>query len=403
MRILFVHQNFPAQFVHLAPALAGRGHEVLALTHEANRQPSAVPRIAYRYEAPKPVRGLTAAFDGLAQRGATVARAADELRRSKGYVPDVIFGHVGWGESMYLKEVWPQAKLLAYAEFYWRSHGLYYDFDPAIYPRSIEQALGAATTTTAMLATLAQADRMVSPMHWQARSFPAAFHPHISIIHDGIDTAKARPSADATITVAERKQTFRAGDELLTFVSRTLEPHRGYHIFMRALPAVLRARPNAHVVIVGGTEGGYGPGPGKGRTWRQMLLDEVGGDLDLARVHFVGKVPHPVFLNLMRVSRAHAYLTYPGVLSWSMLEAMSCGGLIVASRTPPVEEVIADGVNGRLVEFFDVPGWSAALIEALAQPDRATSLRVAARRTVLDRYDLATLCLPAMVEFVERT
>jgi glycosyltransferase involved in cell wall biosynthesis len=404
MRILFVHQNFPAQFVHLAPELVRRGHEVLALTEDTNQRPLPVPHVAYRFDAPKfASRAPHNGFDSHALRGAAVARAAQELRNTRGWVPDVIFGHVGWGESMYLTEVWPEARLLAYAELYWRSRGLYYDFDPAIYARSLDQVLDAATTTAAMLVTLAAADKLVSPTHWQARSFPEVFHPRIHVIHDGIDTAVARPSASASVSLAEKGLTLKAGDEVLTFVNRTLEPHRGFHVFMRALPAVLRERPNAHVVIVGGTEGGYGAGPGKGRTWRQMMLEEVGRDLDLSRIYFVGKVPHNVFLDLMRVSRAHAYLTYPGVLSWSMLEAMSCGALVIGSRTPPVEEVIEDGVNGRLVDFFDVAGWSAALIMALAHPEPAMDLRRAARQTILDRYDLASRCLPEMVRFVEES
>ncbi len=402
MRILFVHQNFPAQFVHLAPALVKRGHDVRVLTDERNNRPATLPRITYTFAQPKPVAGsLTAAMDQHVARGAAVARRAATVREAEGYVPDVIFGHIGWGESMFIKEIWPEARLNAYAEFYWRSRGLYYDFDPACYPRSLDQVLSAATTTTAMLATLSVADKLVSPMQWQARSFPQVFHPRISVIHDGIETAVAKPSASASVRLAERDLTLAAGDEVLTFVNRTLEPHRGFHIFMRALPAVMKARPKAHVVIVGGTEGGYGGGPGKGRTWRQLLLDEVGASLDLSRLHFVGKVPHPMFLDLMRVSRAHAYLTYPGVLSWSMLEAMACGALVIGSRTQPVEEVITDGENGRLVDFFDVPAWSAAMIEALADPAAGAALRRRARQTIVEGYDLATRCLPQMIRFVE--
>lgn len=402
MRILFVHQNFPAQYVHVAPALAARGHDVCALTADTNQQPSPVARLTYHFEAHKPAaRSIATTFEDHALRGATVARAAARMC-AEGYVPDVIFGHVGWGESMFLKEVWPDARLLAYAELYWRSRGLYHDFDPAVYPRNIEQALSSAATTTALLTTLAAADKLVSPTRWQARSFPDVFQSRMSVIHDGIDTAKARPSAAAQISINERGLTFRPGDEVLTFVNRTLEPHRGYHIFMRALPDVLKARPGAHVIIVGGTEGGYGPAPGHGRTWKQIFLDEVAGRVDLGRIHFVGKVPHALFLALMQVTRAHAYLTYPGVLSWSMLEAMSCGALVVGSRTPPVEEVITDGLNGRLVDFFDIASWSAALTEALAAPEKTTAMKRAARETIVDRYDLQTRCLPEMMRFVEQ-
>jgi glycosyltransferase involved in cell wall biosynthesis len=170
---------------------------------------------------------------------------------------------------------------------------------------------------------------------------------------------------------------------------------------MRALPAVMAARPQAQVVIVGGDEVSYGAAPSGGKGWKDTFLAEVRDRIDLSRVHFMGKVPYPTFVSLMQVSRAHAYLTYPFVLSWSMLEAMSAGCLVVGSKTPPVEEVLRDGVNGRLVDFFDVQGWSDTLIEVLAYPDRFAPLRQAARQTVLDRYDLRGHCLPRMVEFVE--
>ncbi|MCB2152506.1 MAG: glycosyltransferase, partial [Rhodobacteraceae bacterium] len=192
----------------------------------------------------------------------------------------------------------------------------------------------------------------------------------------------------------------RAGDEVLSFVARNLEPYRGYHVFMRALPAVMAARPAARVVIVGADGRGYGAAPASG-TWKDRFLDEVAGRLDLSRVHFTGRVPHARFAALMQVTRVHAYLSYPFVLSWSLIEAMSAGALVVGSDTPPVAEAIRDGVNGRLVPFFDVPGWSRVLTDALADPVAQMPLRLAARETALARYDLRTVCLPRLVAFVE--
>jgi glycosyltransferase involved in cell wall biosynthesis len=197
-------------------------------------------------------------------------------------------------------------------------------------------------------------------------------------------------------------QVLRAGDEVLTFVNRNLEPYRGYHTFLRALPDVMAARPDCQVVIVGGDEVSYGPAPKGGKGWKEIYLAEVRDRLDLNRVHFIGKVPYPTFVNLMQVSRAHAYLTYPFVLSWSMMEAMSAGALIVGSDTAPVREMIVHGKNGLLVDFFDIAGWSRALTEALANPDRFLPLRRAARQTIVDGYDLRSQCLPRMVALVER-
>lgn len=405
MKILFVHQNFPGQFPHLAPALAARGHEVQALTDARNARPSPVPVIRYRHEAPAPDPAATRLgrnFTRMSDRGVTVARAS-RLLRDRGYVPDVVFGHSGWGETLFLREVWPEARHLAYAEFYYRGRGKDVGFDPEFDPPG-RDGLDALMTAQARAAHLGQAllhaDAAVSPTRWQADSHPPALRRMIEVIHDGVDTAVMAPDPQAVVDLPGGLR-LRAGDEVLTFVNRNLEPYRGYHVFMRALPAVMADRPAAQVVIVGGDEVSYGrPAPG-GKSWKQVFLDEVGAGIDPARVHFQGRVPYPTFRALMQVTRVHAYLTYPFVLSWSMLEAMAAGAPIVASATPPVQEVIEDGVNGRLVDFFDVAGWSAALTDALANPGAMARLGAAGRATILERYDLRGVCLPRMIGFVE--
>jgi len=401
MRILFVHQNFPGQFPHLAPALGARGHDVSALTVAGNKRPSPVPVFHYAYQKPNFERVLSrhvGNFADRAERGAAVALAAEKLR-ADGYVPDLVFGHFGWGETLYLKNVWPSSKLALYAEFFYHPRGLDADFDPEIQRPSLATNIVTTTLQAPLLLAMHTADAAIAPTRWQAQTFPAHFQERISIIHDGIDTERLQPNAHAQITVGSH--IFRCGDEVLTFVSRNLEPYRGYHIFMRALPEVLRARPNAHVVIVGGQDVGYGPLHASRKPWKQIFLEEVKDRLDLKRVHFVGTIPYASFVNLMCVTRVHVYLTYPFVLSWSMLEAMSAGALVVGSATPPVEEIIQHGSNGLLVDFFDCQRWSATLIEALAEPDKFQPLRQAARRTIAEGYDLKAKCLPRMLEFVE--
>jgi glycosyltransferase involved in cell wall biosynthesis len=316
-------------------------------------------------------------------------------------VPDVIFGHSGWGETLFLKEVWPEAKLLVYAEFYYKGRGADVGFDPEYSPANFDQVMIAQGRTTHLGQALTHADAGLSPTEWQASTYPAPLRRMIEVIFDGVDTDVMVPNAAASVTLPDGK-VLKAGDEVLTFVNRNLEPYRGYHIFMRALPAVLAARPGCQVVIVGGDEVSYGNAPKGQKGWKETILSEVRDKLDLGRVHFIGKVPYPTFTALMQVSRAHAYLTYPFVLSWSMLEAMAAGAMIVGSRTAPVQEVLQDGVNGRLVDFFDVPGWQVALIDALANPAAYLHLRRAARETILARYDLKGHCLPRMVQFVER-
>ena len=405
MRILFVHQNFPGQFMHVAPALRQRGHEVLALTAKTNQRPSPVPVVRYAFEPPtidSKTPRLATTFAEHAARAEVVAHAASELQSKQNFNPDVVFGHIGWGEAMFLREVWPEARHLLYAELFYRPRGLDTGFDPEFQRSDLMHRIWITSRQAHLLQAMAAADKALAPTHWQARSFPEPLRQRIEVNHDGIDTERIRPRADAAFEVPGGHLTLRAGDEVLTFVNRNLEPYRGYHILMRALPKVLAARPNAHVVLVGGSGVSYGTKPRDGHSWKDTFLDEVKDRIDLDRVHFVGTIPYEKFLALIQVSRVHAYLTYPFVLSWSMLEAMSAGALIVGSRTPPVEEVIQDGVNGRLVDFFDVDGWSEALIECLAEPGRFAHLRRAGRQTIIDGYDLKTRCLPRLIDFVEQ-
>lgn len=404
MKVLLVHQNFPGQFLYLAPELKRRGHEVRAVTDVTNKRESAVEVLRYRHVPPNvdpQATRLGRNYTQQSDRGVTVARACLRLRNETGYVPDVIFGHSGWGETLFLKEVWPEAKMIVYAEFYYRGRGADVGFDPEAGDASFDQVLIAQGRTAHLGQALLHADAGVSPTEWQASTYPPALRDRIEVIFDGVDSAALKPDAAASVTLPDGR-VLRAGDEVLTFVNRNLEPYRGYHTFMRALPDVLAARPEAQVVIVGGDEVSYGPPPKDGRRWKDIYLDEVKDRLDLSRVHFLGKVPYPTFVSLMQVSRAHAYLTYPFVLSWSMLEAMSAGALVIGSDTAPVREVIRHGENGLVVDFFDIGAWSQTMIGALAEPEKFAHLRAAARQTVIDRYDLRSICLPKMVAMVEK-
>lgn len=403
MRILLVHQNFPGQFLHLAPALAARGHEVSALTDERKARPSPVP--IWRYPAPEPrpdpaVARFAATYAEMTNRAHRAARAALALRERHGYQPDVVFGHGGWGETLFLRDIWPQARHLVYAELYYAPRGLDVGFDPEFANDTPESRFSVIARQGHQALMMTQADAALCPTEFQADTFPDCFRERISIIHDGVDTDLMAPDPAARFTLPNGR-VLQPGDEVLTFVNRNLEPYRGYHSFMRALPEVLRARPAAQVVIVGGDDVSYGARPRGDRSWKQIFLDEVSGRLDLNRVHFTGKLPYAGFRALMQVTRAHCYLSVPFVLSWSMLEAMSAGAMVVGSRTAPVEEVITDGVNGRLVDFFDAGALAEALSDALARPLIYRHMRAAARAHVVENYDLKRICLPRLIDFVE--
>ena len=391
MRLLFVHQNFPGQYRHLAVHYAGAGHEVVAIGDKENlRYQPRLPGVRlFAYEAPR--EDHAGAFEGSAlramQRGRALATAAAALRRA-GFRPDLVFAHIGWGEALFLKDIFPAAPLLLYGEFFYRAHGADMGFDPE-FPPSAKSLLRLRVMNAPLLMSLDAADWIMAPTYWQQRQFPDAYKARMSVIHDGVDTDLVRPE----------KSDFQ--EELITYVARNLEPYRGFHVFMRAIPEIQRRRPKARIVIVGGDAVSYSPRLPPGQTYRERLLQELDGKIDLARVSFLGRIPYKEYLALLRRSSVHVYLTYPFVLSWSLLEAMASGCLVIGSRTPPVEEVIEHGMNGLLVDFFS-PGKIAMEIDAaLQRRAELIPLREAARRTVLGRYDLKRVCLPAQRRLVE--
>jgi glycosyltransferase involved in cell wall biosynthesis len=306
----------------------------------------------------------------------------------------------GRGETLFLREIWPDARQVLYAEFYYAAHGLDADFDPEFQTPSLGRAIRTLAMRGHIAQAMADADLAVAPTRWQADTFPPPFRDRIEVVFDGVDTDALRPDPEAAFQVPETDIRLRHGDEVLTYVARNLEPHRGIHTFLRALPGVLARRPEAQVVVVGADGVSYGSAPAAGGTWKDAILSGLAQPLDPRRVHFTGRLGYGDYCRLLQVSRVHAYLTYPFVLSWSLMEAMATGAAVVASRTGPVEEVIANGVNGRLVDFFDVAGWEATLGDALARPEALVPLREAARRTVEERYALRT-CLPRLIALVE--
>lgn len=408
MKLLFVHQNFPGQFKHLAPALVARGHEVRSLSMRAELPPvwEGVRTERYRVD-----RGSTAGihpwlsdFETKVIRGEAAYRHALQLR-DQGFRPDVLVAHPGWGESLFLKDVWPEARLGMYCEYFYRAEGADVGFDPE-FSSSDGSARGPrmAMKNLSMRLHFDLADAAWAPTRWQADSYPAGFRERIEVIHDGIDTAGIAPRADVSVVLGPGGPRLTRADEVITFVNRNLEPSRGYHVFMRTLPELLRRRPRARVLIIGGDGASYGPMPREG-TWKERFAAEARGAMpaqDWARVHFLGRVPHSQFVALLQLSRLHVYLTYPFVLSWSLLEAMSAGCAILASAVDPVTEVLTHGENARLVGFFDreaLVGEACELLDAEAERQR---LGARARSDVVERYDLARVCLPRQLAWVDR-
>ncbi len=402
MKILFIHQNFPGQFVHLAPALAALGHECVALTLRV-KEPQlwkGVKVLPYTLDIPK---NATDPHPWLINTNTHLIRAHSFFKaamrlRDGGFTPDVIVAHPGWGESLFVKDVWPEARLGLFCEFYNGPEQA--AFEGEVTP---EDVLRLRVKNITNHLHFAIGDAGLSPTRFQADSFPAAFRDKISVIHDGIQTDKLTRNDDVVFQAGTTPRLTRA-DEVVTFVNRNLEPYRGYHIFMRALPRVLRERPNAQVLITGGDDTSYGARPPDGQTWKQIYIDEVRDqipDADWARVHFLGRIPYDQFTKMLQLSRVHVYLTYPFVLSWSLLEAMSVEAAIVASDTEPVREVLTDGETARLFDFHDHDALAGNIIALLGDPETRTRLGRAARAVVRQNYDLATICLPRLIDWVQ--
>jgi glycosyltransferase involved in cell wall biosynthesis len=398
--VLFVHNNFPAQFVHVAQALSHDPGIALAAigTGTARRLPG-VKLMKYSVTNPNvaATHPFARRFDLECRRAEEVLYAASSLSAS-GFIPDLVLAHPGWGEALPLRAIFPKAQHIAYAEFFYRTDGQDNGFDPEFAQTGIDGEVNLQLKNAATLLALVDCDRAISPTHWQRSTFPAEFQPKIRVIHEGVDTDKAKPSNHAKLRLPSGGVLSKA-DEVVTFASRHFEPVRGFHIFMRALPRILDARPHAQIVVLGGNGHAYGALPPRGKTWKDVFVKEIARRADMGRIHFTGHLNHTEFLHALQISSAHVYLTYPFVLSWSLLEAMSAGCLVIGSATAPVEEVI-NSENGILVPFFDVDQLANRVIEALAHPRRFKSLRIKARATVVNSYDMRRVCLPQWLNFL---
>ena len=404
MKILFIHQNFPGQYLHLASHLGNiPGNEVIFITQRKDdAKLPGVRNIVYQPHrtTTKNLHHYLIDTEAGLLNAQSVARIALDLKEA-GFIPDVMLGHNGWGEIWYLKDVFPNTPLIGYFEFFYRYEGADVGFDPAE-NKIFDHAPRIRTKNLGNLIGLDAADFGQTPTQWQRSLYPAEYQAMMHVIHEGIDTHKVAPNPNARLHLPNAGIEFTPDDEVVTYVARNLEPYRGFQSFMRSLPAILEKRPNAQVLVVGGNEVSYGHKLPDGQSHRQHMLAELGSSLDLKRVHFLGKVPYSTYLTILQISKVHVYLTYPFVLSWSMLEAMAAGCLLVASKTAPVEEVIRDGKNGLLVDFFSPADIAARVVEALeAGRNGYADIRRNARDTIIEKYDLKGICLPAQLKLVE--
>ena len=404
MRYLFIHQNFPAQFRHVVKALADDpGNEVIAIGEARNLKdrPPLHPKVRLlgyqgQSQGHKETHHYLRDFEGHIRRGQAIVRLLLKLLE-EGFKPDVVIAHPGWGEGLFLKDIFPAARHIQYFEYYYHGTGGDVGFDPE-FPSTLDDQLRIRIKNSTQQQSLIGCDQGISPTQWQKSRYPKELQHKIEVIHEGVDTEIVKPDVGAWVQI--NGQRFSAGDEIVTYVARNLEPYRGFHTFMRMLPKLQAKRPNARVIIVGGDEVSYGKRLPEGQSYRQRYCAEVQDQVDWRKIHFVGKLPYMDYLKVLQVSAAHVYLTYPFVLSWSMLESMAAGCLLVASNTTPVQEVVEDGRNGLLVDFFDTERLATTIADALANPEKYASMRDQARQTIVEQYDLKTVCLPKMLAYL---
>ncbi|OYR30593.1 glycosyl transferases group 1 family protein [Brucella lupini] len=309
-----------------------------------------------------------------------------ESMAHQGQAPDIVIGHIGWGSMMFVKDVLPSAPALGYCEFFYRANGADVGFAPGDRP-DIETRKRLRLRNMAQLVTLEGIDGGFSPTHWQKSLYPRSVQNRIAVVHEGVDTKLFYPDRHATIQLPDGR-TLKAGESrVITFVARDLEPYRGFPQALEAAAKVVRQNDDAIFVFVGGDGVSYGTPPPGGGSWREHLVKNL--DLPPDRIVFPGTIPHAQLRKLYQISTAHIYLTYPFVLSWSVVEAMACGALIIGSDTPPVREVIRSGQNGLLVPFFDSDVLAEVIMNVLRDPDACLQMRAAARRTVENRFKLS--------------
>lgn len=385
MKILFLHNNFPGQYRRIAAHLRELdGVDLVAGTLASNKQEFGLRRINYA-----PHRDVTDKIHPtlvVTERAVLTAQAAFlalyELRK-EGWAPDLVCAHSGWGPSLLIRELWPQTRLLTLYEWYYRARGSDADF---LEPISHDGAARAHFKNLPILADIADMDWGTSPTRWQWSQFPAHLRTNISVLHEGVDCEFFSPGE---ASVEANGRTFTADDEVITYVARGMEPYRGFPQFMEAVAKLQQRRPNLHVLIAGNDRTAYGKRRSDGKTYREHALATL--DLDESRVHFLGLVPLTTLRAMFRITRAHVYLTVPFVLSWSMLEAMASGALVLGSDTPPVRELIGHDVNGLLTDFFDA-GRIADDLETILRGDAdAARLKATARETVVSDYALDSI------------
>jgi len=402
MKILFVHQNYPAQYKHILEWLGNTGdHQIVFLTQKAGlAQPASHHIIQYEpdHRPRADAYPYAVEFERCCANGAKVADICRNME-GQGFRPDIVIGHTGWGEMLFIKELWPDVPVLGYFEYFYTAKGGAVGFDPEFPISDVMPFIMSARNAVNHL-SYAACDAGQTATRWQRQGYPKSFHDKIEVMHEGIRTDICAPNPKASATLGRVDKAITRTDEIFTYMARNMEPVRGFHIFMRALPKILEARPNARALIIGGDKVSYGRKLGEGHSYRGLLEQELGDRIDWSRAHFFGQTPYEIFVAVMQLSRCHIYLTAPFVPSWSMMEAMSIGATVISSDVAPVREIIEDGKTGFLVDFLNPDQLAAKTIDVLSHHTNHHKIGKAARAHITEHYDFQTVILQQQVTMI---
>jgi glycosyltransferase involved in cell wall biosynthesis len=390
MHVLFLHQNFPAQFGMIAGRLARDGHRVTFVSRKEAGAVEGIVRIPY-----EPRGGATAqthyggrTFENMVWHSHAVY---DALKGRPDIVPDLIVGHAGYVSTVLLRELY-RCPIVNYFEYYYHARNSDLDFRPDA-PAAEEDRLRTYFRNGALLVDLVNCDLGYAPTRWQRDRLPPIFHPKVRAIFDGVDTERWKP---LPLRAGERRAgrvTIPAGVKLVTYVARGFESIRGFDVFMKVAKRIYQRRPDVRFAVVGQDKVCYGGDEKRtsGLTYKQWVLSQ--DEYDLTKFAFVGVLPSAELAELLAVADLHLYFTVPFVLSWSLMDALACGATVVASHTAPVCEMIEHGSNGLLADFFDVDGLAELACAVLEKPDEYRHLGAKAAEFIRANYSL-DVCLP---------
>lgn len=398
MNILFIHRTFPGQFEFIIQYLLQEGHKVTFITN--NERTSEMQGVKkYIYKLKRQVSPNCSHFLQHYEQSVIHAEAVAELAlelKNNGYKPDIIYGFSGWGSSMFIKDVFQDVPFLCYFGWFEQPENSVFDFDGTVLDTETREKI--QCNNTHLLMNLYSCDAGITETNWQRSQIPKEFQSKIKVIHNGVSTELCKPDVNAKFFIKDKNLELNTKNDVITYGTRGMEPYRGFPQFMEAVEKLLNKRPNAHFVIAGEDIVCYSPKLCNGKTYKEQMLEKL--DIDMNRVHFVGGLPFDEYVNLLQISSAHVYLTYPYVLSWSLLDAMATGCCVVASNSQPVLEVIEDNYNGLLVDFFDVDMLVKKIEYALDNKDKMIDIRNNARQTMLEKYDFNIL-LPKQAEYIK--